>query len=296
MGSIEKFQLTPEKLRRVGSGLSRPECIIAEPDGTLWISDNRSAVVRLDPDGRQTRIGNVGGDPNGLAMDREGNIYIANVTTGKVDKLFRDGHHEEVLAEVDGVPIAEAANFVYLDRKDRLWVTVSTRVRPRRRAIDEPVADGYVVLVDRGVARIAADGFLFTNEVRMDDSGEFLYVAETTAGRITRLRVRDDGTLTDREVYGPDPLVPGAHIDGICFDAEGNLWITELSRNALLVLSPAGGVRVVFEDPDGSTMYYPTSLTFGGADLRTAYVGSLKVDHLVAFDSPVAGQPMRHWR
>ena len=39
-----------------------------------------------------------------------------------------------------------------------------------------------------------------------------------------------------------------------------------------------------------------TSVTFGGPDLRTVYLGSLKGDRLPAFRSPVAGQPMAHWR
>lgn len=296
MGWLDTFELKMSELRRVGSNLNRPECSIAEPDGTLWIPDNKSAVVRLDPDGTQTQIGNVGGDPNGLAMDLDGNLFIANVTTGKVDKLYRDGRHEEVLSEIGGEPIVEACNFTYFDRKGRLWVSVSTRVHPRSQAIEKPIADGYVILIDNGEARIVADDILFTNEVRIDDAGEHLYVAETTGGRITRFRLRENGDLYDREIYGPDPLIPGAHIDGICFDADGNLWITELTRNALLVLTPEGDVRIVAEDPAGEVMFFPTALTFGGPDLKTGYVASLKMDHLLAFDSPVAGQPLYHWR
>ena len=293
---INTFELKMSDLRRVGSNLNRPECCIAEPDGTLWVPDNKSAVMRLDPDGTQTQIGDVGGDPNGLAMDRDGNFYIANVTTGKVDKLYRDGHQEVILSEIDGEPIEEAVNFTYLDSRGRLWVTVSTRQHPRILSLENPIADGYIILIDDAGPRIVADGILFTNEVRMDAREEFLYVAETTGGRITRFRLQENGGLYDREVFGPDPLIPGAHIDGICFDADGNLWITELSRNALLALTPSGDVKVIGEDPAGGTMYYPTAMTFGGPDLKTVYVASLKMDHLLAFDSPVAGQPMHHWR
>jgi hypothetical protein len=38
-----------------------------------------------------------------------------------------------------------------------------------------------------------------------------------------------------------------------------------------------------------------TSLTFGGADLRTVYLGSVMGDRLACFRSPVAGLPMAHW-
>ena len=56
MSSIESFRLKPSDIRFVGANLSRPECILAEADGTLWISDDRAAVTRLDADGRQTLI------------------------------------------------------------------------------------------------------------------------------------------------------------------------------------------------------------------------------------------------
>ena len=39
-----------------------------------------------------------------------------------------------------------------------------------------------------------------------------------------------------------------------------------------------------------------SSLAFGGADLRTAYVGCLLGDSIAVFDSPVAGHPPAHWR
>jgi hypothetical protein len=38
-----------------------------------------------------------------------------------------------------------------------------------------------------------------------------------------------------------------------------------------------------------------SSIAFGGADLRTAYLGCLKGDSLAFFRSPVAGHPPVHW-
>ena len=37
------------------------------------------------------------------------------------------------------------------------------------------------------------------------------------------------------------------------------------------------------------------SITFGGADLRTVYLGSLRGTRIPYFRSPVAGLPMVHW-
>jgi gluconolactonase len=96
-------------------------------------------------------------------------------------------------------------------------------------------------------------------------------------------------------VFGPEPLFPGAKVDGITFDAAGNLWVTEITRNALVVISPEGEATTVFDDPEHRTLDFPTSIAFGGPDRRTAYVGSLNMDRLACFEAPFPGQRMRHW-
>jgi len=37
------------------------------------------------------------------------------------------------------------------------------------------------------------------------------------------------------------------------------------------------------------------SVTFGGPDLRTVYIGSLKGSRIPCFRSPIPGLPMVHW-
>ena len=37
------------------------------------------------------------------------------------------------------------------------------------------------------------------------------------------------------------------------------------------------------------------SVTFGGPDLRTVYIGSLRGERIPYFRAPVAGLPMAHW-
>ncbi len=38
-----------------------------------------------------------------------------------------------------------------------------------------------------------------------------------------------------------------------------------------------------------------SSVTFGGPDLKTVYIGSLRGTRIPYFRSPVAGLPMAHW-
>jgi len=319
MTNIKDFRLNPDQLSFFGQNLHRPESIIATKDGTLWVSDQQAAVTRIDADGTQTAIGLMGAEPNGLAMDRQGNLYVANIGDGKFYKLYPDGTEEVLLSEFEGKPLG-APNFVFIDRRDRLWLSVSTRTLPWVAAAINPRPDGYILLMDENGVHKVADGIYFTNEIRLDAKEEYLYVAETMKARILRFPVNPDGSLGDREVFGPDPLDQGAWVDGFTFDIEGNLWITTPLRNGLGILTPDGDYHVVFEDvkpealnkavtnleanqlnPEdifactGETLQFTTSVTFAGADLKTVYIGSLIMPHLITFESPISGLPMRHW-
>jgi sugar lactone lactonase YvrE len=319
--AIKDFTLDIEQLGRTGEGLVRPESVVAEPDGTLWASDGRGGVSRIAPDGTETFVDGWGGEPNGLAIDPDGNLVTANIALGRVQRMGRDGSAAGTLIEsVDGQRLT-SANFVFYDSRDRLWITCLTREDSWWPACADPRPDGFVVLVDERGARIVADGIYATNEARLDADERWLYVAETMKARILRFPVLADGSLGEREVFGPDGLGLGAYVDGFTFDADGNLWVATVVRNGLGILTPDGDWHVVFEDPredllvafqdklaDGTVtpadmmaaagprLQFPTSVAFGGEDLRTAYVGSLAMSYLPTFRSPVPGLPMRHWR
>jgi hypothetical protein len=53
---INGFEIDPKQLRYIGQDLQRPECILAEPDGTLWSADARGGVVKIGSVGTQKLI------------------------------------------------------------------------------------------------------------------------------------------------------------------------------------------------------------------------------------------------
>jgi gluconolactonase len=317
---IKEFRLELSDLTYTGHDLVRPESILAQRDGTLWTSDGRGGVTRIDPDGQQHFLGGLGGEPNGLAMAEDGSIYVANIGTGTIQRLHPDGHTEEFLTEVDGVKVT-TANFVFLDSRNRLWMSFSTRESHWWPAAAQPRPDGYIVLLDEKGPRIVADGIYFTNEVRLDAREEYLYVAETMMSHIIRYKVLPDGSLTNKEIFGPDSLGLGAFVDGFTFDADGNIWVTTVIRNGLGIITQDGDYHVVFEEANeallasfgekiasgtaqptdmaataGQTLQLITNVTFGGPDLRTVYIGSLAMNRLPTFRSPAPGLPMHHWK
>jgi sugar lactone lactonase YvrE len=224
---LDGFVVDRSAIGYIGEGLQRPECILAEPDGTLWSADARGGVMKLRHDGTQVFIGQranprFGGAstasaadletkftqgtlPNGLAFAANGDILISNFGTDLLEVMTRDGATRTLYDRIDGMPIGKV-NFVLRDSQDRIWITVSTRVNPWTAAAASRVRDGYIAVVDGKGIRVVADGFCFTNEIRMDAREEWLYIVETTGPHITRMRVGADASLSRREILGPANL------------------------------------------------------------------------------------------
>lgn len=334
---IDGFEIDPATIQYIGHDLQRPECILAEPDGSLWSADARGGVVHIAPDGSQRVVTQsfgrsyfeTAGDgasrfvegtlPNGLAFTQSGDILISNFGTDRLEVMSRDGDAKILHDKIDGKPIGKV-NFVLRDRQGRIWLTISTMMRNWMDASVRMVKDGYLAMADERGLRIIADGFAFTNEIRFDEQEEWLYVAETTGMKVTRLRIRKDGSVAERQTFGPE--THGAFIDGIAFDDFGNLWGTHIMTDRIFAITPKGDLRILLDDDRGSQpgkalldafergeatpemmmkcggtiAPWMASLTFGGPDLRNVYIGSLRGTRIPWFRSPSAGLAMVHWR
>jgi sugar lactone lactonase YvrE len=308
-----------ERVENVGNDLSRPECVHCTAQGDIFVSDWRGGVTRIRPDGSQQLIVATRGEgprpvkTNGFALLPDRSFLLAHLddSEGGVWRLTLDGELTPFL------PDLPPTNFVHVDAAGRTWITVSTRLRPRTLARREGFADGFIILVDRDGPRVVADGLAFTNEAKVDPSGEWLYVNETFGHRTSRFRIRD-GRLGPRETYAE--FGPGVFPDGLDFDAEAGVWITSIFSNRLIRVAPDRTQRVVLEDNDPAfvdrveamfasgelaTAALPdtparcirnlSSSAFGGAGLRTLYLGCLQDRRIYRMPSPVPGARPAHW-
>ena len=91
-------------------------------------------------------------------------------------------------------------------------------------------------------------------------------------------------------------------------------------NDGIFAIKPDGDLHIIFDDSNpeevakldaafqksevtadlllecgGDIAKWCASVTFGGPDLKTVYVGSLRATNIPYFTSPVAGLPMVHW-
>lgn len=324
MNSTTAIPHATDRLGWLGAGLKRPECVLTTAQGHVYTADWRGGVAHLLPDGSQrlytARLPS-GGElrPNGIALLADGSFLVAQLGAedGGVWRLHRDGGLEPWLLRVDGQPLPPT-NFVLPDGHGRTWVTVSTRRSPRALGYRRTGGDGFIVCVTPAGARLVADGLGYTNEVALHPSGQWLYVNETFAQRLSRFTVAADGTLGERETVVQ--FGPGTFPDGLAFDEEGCVWVVSIVSNRLIRVAPDGTCTTWIEDVDpahlawaqaafdSDTMDRPhldraggrvlaniSSIAFAGADRRTGVLGCLLGDRLATLTLPAPGVAPPHW-
>ncbi|MGH8302220.1 MAG: SMP-30/gluconolactonase/LRE family protein, partial [Steroidobacteraceae bacterium] len=293
--------------------LQRPECVWVDREG-VWASDARGAVCRVQGDRKPEILGSGIADPNGFSRRPDGSFVVAGLSDGRLYQVTPDGRTRVLLESLEGRPLG-AVNYACADGPQRIWVSVMTRHLPWVPALQSAKRDGYILRFDGEDRRaeIVADGLDLTNEVKLSPDGRHLYAVETLGGRVVRFAIRRDGSLGDRECVGPDSLGRGALPDGLTFDPAGNLWLTIISQNAILVIDPDGAVHIVYSDANTAAveamacaveqrngtldhllacmavegpLRLPTSIAFGGPDGRTAFVGSVGLTQLITFRVP----------
>ena len=311
-------------LHFVGSGLVRPECVLANAAGDVYTADWRGGVAHIRPDGSQTLYAGPGPDglvlkPNGVALLRDGSFLITHLGAedGGVFRVQRDGQVEPWLQRVDGLDLPPT-NFVVEDDLGRFWVTVSTRLIPRALGYRRSCNDGFIVRVDARGAAIVADGLGYTNEVAIDPTGRWLYVNETFGRRLSRFALHADGSLGPMQVV--TEFGPGTFPDGLAFDIEGHAWVVSIVSNRLIRVAPDGKQSIWLEDADADHLAQVerafeagtmgrseldgirsqclrniSSIAFTGPERRSAVMGCLLGDRLATLDMPVAGLAPTHW-
>ncbi|MEM1384247.1 MAG: SMP-30/gluconolactonase/LRE family protein [Pseudomonadota bacterium] len=317
-----------DQISFVGSGLCRPECVLAHRSGLLiapdWTEPGGIAVVT--PDGQTRRIlaerPAPGIDlplrPNGIALEPGGTLLLAHLgaETGGIYRLWPDGRCAVVTDSVDGRPMPPA-NFVAIDRQRRLWITVSTTKIPRALDYRPDAETGFIAIHDEAGTRQAATGLGYTNECLLSADERTLWVNETFARRLTAFDI-DGDRLTNRRLV--TRFGPGTFPDGLVEAADGSLLVTSIVSNRVIRVWPDGSQDLLLEDVDrdhldrvetafregqmgrphldtagGRRLANISNLAFGGADLTTAYLGCLLGSAIACFDSPVAGRPLPHW-
>jgi gluconolactonase len=224
--------------------------IIATKDGGLLVAQNdKSAVVKLDKDGKESVAYSGTNTSGALSQNAKGVLFLNNrglnaeiIELAPKRRVFANKYNGDPFDCIGGV-----LNDLVADRKGGAYFTYG----------------GLFYADPKGVVTKYGDN-LRTNGVILSPDEKTLYV--TNVDKLVAFDVEKDGTLTKQRDF---VALEGGGGDGATVDAAGRIYVTS---NA-----PANpGVHVIA--PDGKHLgFIPTpraiiSVAFSGVDKKTLFV------------------------
>ena len=262
--------------------LSFPRGVALDSDGNVYISDlSNRRIRRVDPEGVITTFAGTGvsgfiGDggpatqaeltiPVGLALDADGNVYIADVGSHQIRRVDPGGVITTFAGREgdrgfsgDGGPATEAQlnspRGVAVDAEGNVYIADAGNNRVRRvdpeGIITTFAGTGGLGFSDDGVLAVEAQ-LAFPRGVAVDDEGN-VYIADTTNRRIRRVNL--EGVITtfagtgERGFSGDGGPAAQAELNspqGVALDADGNVYIADVGNQRIRRVGP-GGVITTF--------------------------------------------------
>jgi sugar lactone lactonase YvrE len=190
-----------------------------------------------------------GEQPEGVAVDKRGDVFVSITPLGRIEKVDRDGSRS-TLAQI--VPPGSGNGVVGLavDAPGNVYAAVAT--------FDPATSGVYKVARDGSFTRLPGTGaIVFPNGVTLDKRGN-IYVTDTVLGAVWRI----PATGEPAELWFQSPLLEGdgsfgfgvpLGANGIAFrQSELVVGNTEFGRLVRIQIEPdgtAGAFSVLAEDP-----------------------------------------------
>jgi sugar lactone lactonase YvrE len=279
-----------------------PEGLAVDSNGNIYATlFHTGRIIKLTPDGKKEVIAVVPsekdalkGDTVGIDLDKDGNIYVAfKQTSPKYEaNNLTDPFHaacRDATVTLSGV--------YKIDSKTRRVAALATRADGWAFCFPDDVeidSSGNIYLADltySGIWKISPDGKqvkmwsshpllnwsttpysgfpLGVNVIVMDKEEKNIYAATDGDPMILKIPIKPDGSADEPVIVsrGHTPF------DGIELDDRGNIYVSEILRNEIWVVSPDGAQRMLVASKRTAPLDNNTSLIWHKGMICTANLG-----------------------
>ena len=235
-------------------------------EGVLyWIDIVGRCVLKLSPETGKVDVRPLPYAPSAVIPRASGGLLLVTkkgMATFEFDK-----------SEIHSIPVSivdfekEVFNDAKCDSFGRLWVGT------RDLHVKEP--NGGLFRMDKDFSwQRQGSGFVVSNGIAWSPNGRLMYHVDSKPGRIDECDFDSEhGVVSNRRPW-IDYTKNGSTVipDGCAIDAEGGLWVAEVGDWHVRRYGPDGKLDREIRVP----MQKPTSVMFGGPDLRTLFVTSMQ--------------------
>ena len=191
---------------------------------------------------------------NGLKIDGEDRLVVADSGAGRLLRISADGKKAEVLAERFKEIRFNSINDLALDKLGNIYFT-----DPGGSSAENPIGAVYRYDVGTGSVTQIDKGLAFPNGIAISPDQELLVVGESAKKRLLVYKRQRDGTYKERKVLIDFAAMPkDAHKlgpptpDGMIFDSEGRLYVAMWKAGVIDVVEVPSGKLLGQYDAGGS--------------------------------------------
>lgn len=271
------------------------ECLVRDIEGAegpcvdldgrvFMVGPNHGRVLEVRPDGSTRDIVKYDGIPAGLQLDRNGDLWCADMKRGILRIGLKGKLYEEGVT-IEGKPI-RGCNDCSFDSEGNLYVTA-----PAGSGADKPVGELFCRLRSGTIVRLDG-GYQFCNGLAVSADDRTLIVAETMTKRLYAFDIREPGVVANKRHWGTLSGNEEGGPDGIDFDEAGYMLATNWGGSCVDVFDPAGQRVGRIDTP----FKHPSNIHFTGPGHTTILITEHDTHGLWRTTWQRAGQRQYGWK
>ncbi len=288
-------------VERVASGFRWAEGPVWYENSILFVDPRLNSIFRIRdmwwgpevtlydygshyPAGLERPKVQTGFGPNGLGIDNQGRLIVAEHSLRQVARREPNGTNTVLASHWDGKRLNSPNDFAVRRSDGSIYFTdpgygLDFTVELPRQELDRQLPfQGIYRIAPDGTLHLVADNPNRPNGLSLSVDEKVLYVNDSAAppDRVVRAYdVNPDGSLTNHRIFVDMNAMPAGGPDGNKVDARGNLWVAGLTED------PAAPIRtgnVLVYDGNGMLLgkillpERALNVGFGGWDWKMLYI------------------------
>ncbi|TWG81856.1 gluconolactonase [Cupriavidus gilardii J11] len=217
-----------------------------DAQGSLYLTDiPHGRLLRVSSDLQWEVVAETGGWPNGLALHRDGSLWIADYRHGLL-RWNPGTEAPELLLGHRNSESFKGLNDLTFDADGNLYFTDQGQT-----GLHDPSGRVYR-LRPSGQLDLLLSNVPSPNGIAIDPSGRFLFVAATRANAVWRMPLLPDGSVSKAGAFQTFFGTSGP--DGLAMDRDGRLVVAHASLGGAFVVDAHGWCTHFVRSPMGGTV------------------------------------------
>jgi gluconolactonase len=248
--------------------------------GNLYVTDIPfGRILRISPALEWTLAAEYDGWPNGIAIHRDGSLWIADYRRGLLRLDPKAKAPEAILGHRNSESF-RGLNDLTFDAQGNCYFTDQGQT-----GLHDPTGRVYR-LRTTGQLELVVGGIPSPNGVALNAHGRALYIAVTRANQVWRGPLLADGTVS--KVGALRTFFGTSGPDGMAVDVDNRLVVAHASLGGAFVLNPRGEVTHFVKSPVGSTV---TNAAYRPGTSKLVLTES-ETGSILEADLPAPGAPL----